>query len=149
MSHAKKIAAMSDVFLDENNDLFTIKLYHPYLVSITCEMDYLLGSMYKIESSIYQHDVKANEYESEKMKRKNNMDSNDSWEPIFRLDIERNDSYLMSGQKVHCINGVRRYVNDCSHSELNSNAHTFGSIASVMGTKCVLNSLKDSDYYFL
>lgn len=146
MSHSKKIAAMSDIFVDENNDLFSIKLYHPYLVSITCDMDYLLGSVYKIESSIYQHDLKMNEYETEKMKKKN-MD--DTWEPIFRLDIERNNSYLMGGQKVHCINGIRRYVNDCSHSELNTNAHTFGSIATVMGTKCVLHSLRDSDYYFV
>lgn len=110
-------------------------------------MDYLLGSVYKIESSIYQHDINLNEYETEKMKRKNS--DSDYWEPVFCLDIERNDSYLMSGQKVHCINGVRRYVNDCSHSELNNNFHTFGSVATVMCTKCVINSLKDTDYYFL
>lgn len=62
-------------------------------------MDYLLGSVYKIESSIYQHDINLNEYETEKMKRKNS--DSDYWGPVFRLDIERNDSYLMSGQKVH------------------------------------------------
>lgn len=146
MSHSKKIAAMTDVFLDENNDVFSIKLYHPYLVSITCDMDFLLGSIYKIESSMYQHDIKTSERETEKMKLKN---KDESWEPMLRLDIERNDSYLMGGQKVHCINGMRRYVTDCSHTELNNNAHTFGSIASVLGTKCVLNSLKESDYYFL
>lgn len=83
---------------------------------------------------------------TEKMKR-NNSDS--EWEPVFRLDIERNNSYLMSGQKVHSINGVRRYVTDCSHSELNNNVHTFGSIATVMCTKCVIHSLKNADYYLL
>lgn len=51
--------AVNDIF-DEENDGFTIKLYHPYLVSITCEMDHLLGSIYRIESSIYQHDINMN-----------------------------------------------------------------------------------------
>lgn len=144
MRHAKRIAAVSDIF-NEGNDLFTIKLYHPYLVSITCGMDYLLGSLYTIDSSM--HDINLSENEIANIKRKSS--DSDYWEPIFRLDIERNDSYLMSGQKVHCINGIRRYVNDCSHTELNNNCHTFGSVASVLGTKCVLNSLKDTDYYYV
>lgn len=146
MRHAKKIAAISDIF-NYVNDSFTIKLYHPYLVSITCGMDYLIGSLYRSDSSVYQH-----ENEIEKNIKRKSLDSSsdyNNWEPIFRLDIERNESYLTSGQKVHCINGVRRYVNDCSHSELNSNPHTFGSVASVMSTKCVINALKDSDYYYL
>lgn len=144
MKHAKLTVAVNDIF-DEENDGFVIKLYHPYLVSITCEMDHLPGSLYRIESSLYQHDTNMNESETEKMKsiekvKRINLES--EWEPVFRLDIERNDSYSMSGQKVHCINGVRRYVTDCSHSELNTNVHTFGSIATVMCTKCVIHALK-------
>lgn len=149
--HAKKIVAISGIF-NESNDSFTIKLYHPYLVSITCGMDYLIGSLYRLDLSVYQHENEISENIKLKSLNSNYSSSSSdySWEPIFRLDIERNESYLTSGQKkVHCINGVRRYVNDCCHSELNSNPHTFGSVASVMGTKCVINSLKDSDYYYL
>lgn len=151
MKHAKLTVAVNGIF-DEGNDGFIIKLYHPYLVSITCGIDHLLGSLYRIESSLYQHDTNMNESETGKMKnieKVKRANSDSGWESVFGLDIERNNSYLMSGQKVHCVNGVRRYVTDCSHSELNTNVHSFGSIATVMCTKCVMHALKNADYYLL
>lgn len=152
MKHAKLSMAVNEIFDEKNDRLFVVKLYHPYLMSVTYEMDYLLGSVYRLESSIYQHAVSMSEEETEEMKRmekvkKNNLDS--EWEPVFRLDIERNSGYAVSGKKMHCINGVRRYVTDCSHSELNNNAYTFGSVATVICTKCVVHSLKNTDYYIL
>lgn len=119
MKHAKRIAAVHDIFSEENDLKFTIKLYHPYMVSITCEMDHMLGSVYRMKWSMCQHDVSLTEYETDKLKR-NSCDS-DSRDPLFRLDVKRNDSYLMSKQKVHCMNGIIRYVNDCSRTDLTNN----------------------------
>lgn len=95
MRHSKRIAAMEEIFdEEEHGSKFTIKLYHPYMVSITCEMYYMMGSSYRMMWSMCQHDMRLTEYETDRLKRESCDDaagSNDSWDPLFKLDIKRND----------------------------------------------------------
>lgn len=148
MRHAKRIAAIQEIFgEEEHGSKFTIKLYHPYMVSVTCEMDYIMGSVFRMRWSMCQHEMKLTKYETDRLKRENcdgAAGSNDSWDPLFRLDINRNDGYLK--QKIYCVTGVIRYVTDCPHADLTNNPHTFGAVATVL---CTALSLKNTKYYYV
>lgn len=149
MKHSKRMAAVKDIFSDEDNvSQFTIKLYHPYMISITCEMDNIMGSAYRMKWSMCQHDTKITEYDTYKLKREScNSDAGESWDPLFKLDIKRNEGY--SKQKVYSLSGAMRYVTDCPHVELSNNPHTSGAMATVLCTKCTINYLKNSKYYYV
>lgn len=82
--------------------------------------------------------MRLTEYETDRLKWENSCDGaagNDCWDPLFRLDVKRNDGYRK--QKVYCVSGLIRYVTDCQHGELTNNQHTFGAVATVMCTKCI------------
>lgn len=154
MRHAKRAAAVEEMFADEGEQQqgskFTIKLYHPYMVSVTCEMDYMMGSVYRMKWSMCQHEMKLTEYETDRLKRESCDSvpgSNDSWDPLFKLDIKRNEGYLK--QKVYCVAGLIRYVTDCPHTDLANNPHTFSAVATVLCTKCTVNSLKNTKCYLV
>lgn len=152
MRHAERIAAIKEIFGEEQEkcSTFTIKLYHPYLVSVKCEMDHMTGSVYRMRWSMAHHEMRLTEYETDRLKRENSCDGvagNDCWDPLFRLDVKRNDGYPK--QKVYCVSGLIRYVTDCQHGELTKNQHTFGAVATVMCTKCIVNSLKNTKCYLV
>lgn len=61
MQHGKLFVVTNDCLLtvEEEEGPYDVRLYHPYMLSLTCELESLTASIYRMESSIHQHDVSS------------------------------------------------------------------------------------------
>lgn len=129
-------------YIDNQNNTneYTIRLYHPYFVSISATIDRVTVSSYNMDNSINHHST-DNQIKNRCIE----------WSPLFRFNVPKsieketlnNSTYFTT--RVSYLNHARKSIINCSHGEY-TNAHNSQSMAALYSSKCLLQALADQPY---
>lgn len=130
-------------YIDNQNNIneYTIKLYHPYFVSISATIDRVTVSCYNMDNSINHHNNITKQIKNRCVE----------WSPLFRFNVPKsieketlnNSTYFTT--RVSYLNNARKSIIDCNHGEY-TNGHNSQSMAALYSSKCLLQALADQPY---